>query len=648
MRRRAGPNQRRKEGTVKTVKHGTSENRTCFVAVAAAALLFASAAGDAFAQSFGVTEGSRIVNGVASSGDASTGALLTVGDEAGPPEFVCTAVLIGCHTVLTAAQCVCPAAADSDECVGDLPDPATLRVFFASGGLFTIRDIAVSPKYKRGVRGDLAVLTIGAFDPNGSQDDDGGSGSPLPQKKVTGITPASINLDGTPGRFFTGKLVGYGVTAFDLKDNGIKRLGDVFLNSCPARVASPANICWDFEEPLGSPGTDSTGCTGDQGGPLFVDLGSGASVVGVFSDNSPPPVTFPHRSPEIGPCEPGVTGYATNVFKNRAFIQRVGGDDLLKEQCGDTPPVGSDDVFTFVVTDMLKRKELQQRLSFPVPSRTFEVRVSLSGSNNRNGDLDMFVAFDRPPTKGDNDCKVADPGFFGTCTFTEVPEDVENVQVLLQHVRLGQGRGKSNYQVTVTFFRAPGDGEIPDEPTRLEFRNRGNTRRILEWRDNSDNEEGFLLQRQVGNPFNDFVDHAITGENQSAFLDRVEPDLIYSYRVRAFNENGVSRPSNICRTDIEPPVRPLRLRAAEIKRRSILLTWRDRSDSETGFQIQRRLTGEKRFETIVVVGQNVTQYRDDTLKPGTSYDYRVRANGGLVNCIPNSIYAPKQTFETLP
>ncbi|MBA2671546.1 MAG: fibronectin type III domain-containing protein, partial [Gemmatimonadetes bacterium] len=57
------------------------------------------------------------------------------------------------------------------------------------------------------------------------------------------------------------------------------------------------------------------------------------------------------------------------------------------------------------------------------------------------------------------------------------------------------------------------------------------------------------------------------------------------------------------------------------------LTWQDRSVNETGFRIERRAS-DGAFVEIGTAGSNATQYSDQTLAAGTTYEYRVRAFNG--------------------
>lgn len=56
----------------------------------------------------------------------------------------------------------------------------------------------------------------------------------------------------------------------------------------------------------------------------------------------------------------------------------------------------------------------------------------------------------------------------------------------------------------------------------------------------------------------------------------------------------------------------------------ISLAWQDRSVNEAGFRIERRATNGS-FSEIASVGANISEYRDNAVQPGVTYEYRVRA-----------------------
>lgn len=96
---------------------------------------------------------------------------------------------------------------------------------------------------------------------------------------------------------------------------------------------------------------------------------------------------------------------------------------------------------------------------------------------------------------------------------------------------------------------------------------------------------------------------------------------------------GVFRIDNIALTqafgDVEAPPSfpPSRLVASGVPSGGIALNWKDNSNAETGFRIERRETDGVEFTTLAEVGANSTHYSDLGADEDVSYSYRVTALG---------------------
>ena len=245
----------------------------------------------------------RIVNGVATQEHATTGALL--GQFGFGLGAICSGTLIGCETFLTAAHCVCNG---NSAATCGTPNPAAYRVYLQHGGVLGVGAIAVNPAYDFAVEGDVAVFTL--------------------TQPLAGIPPTPINTTGSPAYGSAGTIGGFGITSGTADDAGLKRAGAVTTASCAGSVPEPAHVCWSFQSPLGTPGTNSNTCNGDSGGPLFVDLGGGVVVAGVTSGG------------QSASCLPTDLSFDADVFENRTFIESVAGADLANTACGTLSQVG--------------------------------------------------------------------------------------------------------------------------------------------------------------------------------------------------------------------------------------------------------------------------------------------------------------------
>jgi Tol biopolymer transport system component len=99
---------------------------------------------------------------------------------------------------------------------------------------------------------------------------------------------------------------------------------------------------------------------------------------------------------------------------------------------------------------------------------------------------------------------------------------------------------------------------------------------------------------------------------------------------------------------------PSDLTATALSPTQVNLAWRDRSSSETGFEVQRSTTGARgTFAPLTKTGANITSYSNTDLSPSTEYCYKVRAVGGTINkpkysLFSNTSCAPPPTPSAAP
>jgi cytochrome c553 len=73
------------------------------------------------------------------------------------------------------------------------------------------------------------------------------------------------------------------------------------------------------------------------------------------------------------------------------------------------------------------------------------------------------------------------------------------------------------------------------------------------------------------------------------------------------------------------PTAPSALTATTIDNTKVNLSWKDTSNNETGFKIERRRIGESTWSPLSELSSNTQSYIDTTVTLGTSYDYQVLA-----------------------
>src|SRR5262249_14854177 len=96
-----------------------------------------------------------------------------------------------------------------------------------------------------------------------------------------------------------------------------------------------------------------------------------------------------------------------------------------------------------------------------------------------------------------------------------------------------------------------------------------------------------------------------------------------------------------------PPAAPTELAATASTATQIALAWKDNSDNETGFEVERK-SGTGAYARVATVGANVITYTDSGLTAATSYTYRVRAiNTGGASAYSNESTATTQASSAL-
>ncbi|MCZ6673965.1 MAG: fibronectin type III domain-containing protein [Verrucomicrobia bacterium] len=143
---------------------------------------------------------------------------------------------------------------------------------------------------------------------------------------------------------------------------------------------------------------------------------------------------------------------------------------------------------------------------------------------------------------------------------------------------------------------------------------------VLNWADNSLDETGFRIERMVGS--GGWSDYFQVAANVTSFQDLEVGELeTFAYRIVAFNEAGVSTPSNESSVFF-PFNAPTILTAQASAQSRIDLTWADNSLVETGYRIERK-SGEGAFEPHATVDQGISAYVDGTVTVDLAYTYRV-------------------------
>jgi len=196
-------------------------------------------------------------------------------------------------------------------------------------------------------------------------------------------------------------------------------------------------------------------------------------------------------------------------------------------------------------------------------------------------------------------------------------------------------------------------GRVPTTPTNLEVIAETDSRITLSWTDNSLDESGFEICKQIEaldsescdqDPQDTCDEVFALGTDATSYEDTTDlsESTTYFYHVRAVN--GVGGSAYICSSATMPLGFPSELRDTDSNQNQIELSWTDNSSSELGFNIERKqVSGDEEdqsttdddngsdpetFTLLDTVGPDVTDYGDDDVKPYVTYAYRVQAFTG--------------------
>ncbi|MCP4659887.1 MAG: matrixin family metalloprotease [bacterium] len=224
----------------------------------------------------------------------------------------------------------------------------------------------------------------------------------------------------------------------------------------------------------------------------------------------------------------------------------------------------------------------------------------------------------------------------GACNNAE-----ENAALMRATVH-GDGRGaslRSDDRAAIAFlYRLP--STVPEAPSELAAVALEANQIRLNWTDNSDDEDGFEIERMSTGSFERIV---TTDADATEYYDGgVSSATTYTYRVRASNDAGASDYSNQVSATTPGEPAPSNLAATALSSSQIALSWQDNSTDETEFQIEGKTSGS--FSLFKTVPADTEAATVDGLAAQTTYTLRVRAKG------PDgySAYSNRARATTLP
>jgi hypothetical protein len=262
----------------------------------------------------------------------------------------------------------------------------------------------------------------------------------------------------------------------------------------------------------------------------------------------------------------------------------------------------------------------------PAPTNLKAEAISKSQINlswNDNADNEDGFRIERSP---DGITSWVEIAAVGATTTTFQNMGLSPSTIYYYRVRAYNAGGNSDFS-NIASATTLSDIPIPAAPTNLAADAESNSQITINWTDNSNNEDGFLIERSLDGT--NWTEIANVGPDVINFQNKsLTPSTTYYYRVRAYNAGGPSGYTNVANAKtfdaVMAPVAPENLDANAISSSQIELTWADMSDNEEGFKIER--AGQSMtWREIDSVGAGTETYLNEELTPSITYHYRVRA-----------------------
>lgn len=167
----------------------------------------------------------------------------------------------------------------------------------------------------------------------------------------------------------------------------------------------------------------------------------------------------------------------------------------------------------------------------------------------------------------------------------------------------------------------------------------------LAWTDRSNNEKGFYVYRSVSETTGYQLIHT-TGSNQNTYKNtNLAAGTSYYFRVRAYNDDGISAYTNTLRIiTLNPPRSPTDLMLISKSKTAVSFEWMDNADNETGLIVEKSVNNDHQFTQIDTLNPDTSQYIDQNLLSNTLYFYRLAA----FNLDGSSKYSDTLKVQTNP
>ncbi len=186
-----------------------------------------------------------------------------------------------------------------------------------------------------------------------------------------------------------------------------------------------------------------------------------------------------------------------------------------------------------------------------------------------------------------------------------------------------------DYDGIIVNFSAGGPVVLPpDPPTDLTATVLSPTRIQLDWKDNADNENRYVIDHKT--PSTSWSPLETVAPNSETWtVADLSPDTEHSFRVKAANSQHESDWSNVATVTTGTFDPPANLTATGHSSEEVMLTWDDNTDGEEGYELEYRKPGDS-WMSAGGAAADAEKAMLGGLEANTTYDFRIRAFAGNI------------------
>jgi hypothetical protein len=201
--------------------------------------------------------------------------------------------------------------------------------------------------------------------------------------------------------------------------------------------------------------------------------------------------------------------------------------------------------------------------------------------------------------------------------------------------------GTSEKSNTVTQVLITNDTRVPFNPYNLALLKFNDGSVNISWKDSSKFVEKYELWRKIDLDGEYLLHQELSGKSFNTNDNNLDTNKIYFYKIRGYKSSGFSDFSDEVNTagiitsgNLYPPTN---LTANVEGESSVLLNWKDNSDNENYFAVQRSTIGGA-FSLVKAITKNSTTYLDsgNGLVVGSTYQYRIVAYSNEDSAVSNT------------